>query len=52
MRTVFVILTAALVALWLLGLITVHTMGGLIQILLAVAILMVLVRVMRGRRIV
>jgi Family of unknown function (DUF5670) len=44
--TIFVIL----LILWGLGLMTSHTMGGLIHILLAIAIVMVLVQVTRGRR--
>jgi hypothetical protein len=39
-----------LVALWLLGMVTSYTMGGLIHILLVVAIVVVLVRVIQGRR--
>lgn len=38
--------------LWGLGLITAHTMGGFIHILLVIAIVMVLVRVIQGRRII
>ncbi len=37
-----------LVVLWLLGLVTANTMGGLIHLLLVVAIVMVLLRVIRG----
>ena len=37
--------------LWLLGLITSYTMGGFIHILLVIAIVVVLVRVIRGRKI-
>jgi hypothetical protein len=37
--------------LWLLGMITSYTMGGLIHILLVVAIIVVLVRVIQGRRV-
>ena len=40
-----------LVVLWLLGMITSYTMGGLIHILLVVAIIVVLVRVNQGRRV-
>jgi hypothetical protein len=40
-----------LVVLWLLGVVTAYTMGGLIHILLVVAIIMVLVRVIQGRKI-
>ncbi|MDP3848693.1 MAG: lmo0937 family membrane protein [Pseudomonas sp.] len=41
-----------LLILWILGLVSSYTMGGLIHILLVVAIVMVLVRVIQGRRIV
>ena len=43
-------LVAILVVLWLLGMVTSYTMGGLIHILLVVAIVVVLVRVIQGRR--
>lgn len=36
--------------LWLLGLITAHTMGGFLHILLVIAIVVVLIRVIQGRR--
>jgi hypothetical protein len=36
--------------LWALGLVTSYTMGGFIHLLLAVAIVMVLVNVISGRR--
>ena len=39
-----------LVALWLLGLVSSYTMGGFIHILLVLAIIVVLVRVIEGRR--
>ena len=41
-----------LLALWLLGLVSSYTMGGLIHVLLVVAIVMVLVRLIQGRRLV
>jgi hypothetical protein len=44
--TIFVIL----LILWALGLITGYTMGGFIHILLVIAIVVVLVRVIRGRK--
>jgi len=44
--TVFVIL----LILWLLGLMTGYTMGGVIHILLVIAIVVMLVRVIRGRK--
>lgn len=39
-----------LVVLWLLGFVTSYTMGGLIHVLLVIAIVMVLVRIIQGRR--
>ena len=39
-----------LLILWLLGLVTSYTIGGFIHILLVVAIVMILVRVIRGER--
>jgi hypothetical protein len=38
-----------LVILWLLGLVSSYTMGGFIHILLVIAIVVILVRVIRGR---
>lgn len=40
-----------LVVLWLLGVVTSYTMGGLIHGLLVIAIVVILVRVIQGRRI-
>ena len=37
--------------LWLLGLLSSYTMGGFIHLLLALAIVVVLVRVIQGRRV-
>ena len=39
-----------LIILWLLGFVTSYTMGGLIHILLVIAIIMVLVNIIQGRR--
>ena len=41
-----------LVILWLLGLVSSYTMGGFIHILLVIAIVVVLLRVIKGRKIV
>lgn len=38
-----------LVVMWLLGLVTSYTMGGLIHILLVVAVVVLLVRLIQGR---
>ena len=43
-------LVVVLIVLWLLGLVSSYTMGGLIHLLLVVAIVVVLVRVIQGRR--
>jgi len=39
-----------LLALWLLGIVAAYTLGGFIHILLVVAIVMVLIRLIQGRR--
>lgn len=39
-----------LIVLWLLGLVSSYTMGGFIHVLLVVAVVIFLVRVLRGRR--
>jgi hypothetical protein len=40
-----------LLVLWLLGLVSSYTMGGLIHILLVVALVVIAIRVIQGRRI-
>jgi hypothetical protein len=42
-------LLIVLLVLWLLGVVTSYTLGGLIHILLVVAIIVVLIRVIQGR---
>ena len=44
--TIFVILVVA----WLLGVVTSYTLGGFIHLLLLVAICVVLIRVIQGRK--
>ena len=39
-----------LIVLWALGLITSYTLGGFIHILLVIAIIMILIRVIRGEK--
>ena len=39
-----------LVVLWLLGLVSSYTAGGLIHILLVVAVIVIVVRLLQGRR--
>jgi len=45
--TIFVIL----VVLWLLGMVTSYTLGGFIHVLLVIAIVVVLIQVIQGRRV-
>jgi hypothetical protein len=40
-----------LLVLWMLGMVSAYTMGGLIHLLLVVAIVAVLIRVIQGRRV-
>lgn len=44
-------IAVVLIILWLLGLVSSYTMGGFIHILLVVAIVVVLVRVIQGRKV-
>jgi len=39
-----------LIVLWLLGLVSSYTMGGLIHVLLVIAVVVILLRVIQGRR--
>jgi len=41
-----------LLVLWALGLVSSYTMGGFIHILLVVAVVVVLIRVIQGRRVI
>jgi Family of unknown function (DUF5670) len=43
-------LAVILLVLWLLGLVTSYTLGGFIHVLLVVALVVVLIRVIQGRR--
>lgn len=45
-------LAVILLVLWLIGLVTAHTLGGFIHVLLVLAIVAVLIRVIQGRRVV
>ncbi|MEI6577921.1 MAG: lmo0937 family membrane protein [Eubacteriales bacterium] len=45
------IVSGVLVVLWLLGIITSYTLGGYIHILLVIAIIVLLVKIITGRRI-
>ena len=43
-------IAVVLIVLWLLGLVTSYTMGGIIHILLVIAVVMILIQVIQGRR--
>jgi hypothetical protein len=43
-------IAVVLIILWLLGLVTSYTMGGFIHILLIIAVVMILVNLLSGRR--
>lgn len=43
-------IAVVLIILWLLGLVTSYTMGGFIHILLVIAIVVILMRVISGRK--
>jgi hypothetical protein len=43
-------IAVVLIVLWLLGLVTSYTMGGFIHILLVIAVIMVLLNLINGRR--
>ena len=43
---------AVLLVLWLLGMVTSTTMGGLIHVLLVIALIVVVLRLLSGRRVV
>lgn len=43
-------LAIILVSLWLLGMVSAYALGGLIHVLLVVALIAVLVRIIRGER--
>lgn len=43
-------IAVVLIVLWALGLITSYTMGGFIHVLIVVALVVVLIRIIQGRR--
>jgi hypothetical protein len=43
-------IAVVLVVLWLLGFVTSYTMGGFIHVLLVIAVVVILIRVIQGRR--
>jgi hypothetical protein len=51
-HTMLMTIAIILLVLWALGLVTSYTMGGLIHILVVVAVVIVLVRLIQGRRVI
>lgn len=45
------IIGVILIVLWLLGMVTSYTMGGFIHILLVIAVVVILIRVIRGQKV-
>ncbi len=43
-------IAVVLIVLWLLGLVSSYTMGGFIHVLLIIAVVMILIQVIQGRR--
>lgn len=43
-------IAVVLIILWLLGFVTSNTMGGLVHVLLVIAVVVILIRVIQGRR--
>ena len=44
-------IAVVLIVLWVLGLVSNYTMGGLIHILIVIAIIVVLLRIIQGRKV-
>jgi hypothetical protein len=44
-------IAVVLIILWLLGLVTSYTLGGFIHLLLVLAIIIVLIRIIQGRKV-
>jgi hypothetical protein len=49
--TMLMTIAVILIVLWALGFVTSYTMGGLIHVLLVIAIIVILVRVIQGRKV-
>lgn len=43
-------IAVVMIVLWLLGMVSSYTMGGLVHLLLVIAVVMVLVNIIQGRR--
>ncbi len=45
-------IAVVLIILWLLGMVTSYTIGGFVHVLLVIALIMILVRLIRGEKII
>jgi hypothetical protein len=45
------IIAVILIVLWLLGIVSSYTIGGFIHILLVIAVIVILIRIIRGRKV-
>jgi hypothetical protein len=45
------LIAVVLIILWLLGFLSSHTMGGFIHVLLVIAVITILIRIIRGRKV-
>jgi hypothetical protein len=45
-------IAVVLLVLWALGLVTAHTMGGFVHVLLVMAVIVVLLRIIQGRKVI
>ena len=45
-------IAVVMIVLWLLGMVSSYTMGGFVHLLLVIAVVMVLVNIIQGRRVV
>jgi hypothetical protein len=50
-KTMLITIATILIILWILGLVTSSAMGGFVHILLVLAIIMILIRLIQGRRV-
>ena len=49
-RSGLIAIVVVLIVLWLLGMVTSYTMGGLVHALLVIAVVVVLIRIIQGRK--
>jgi hypothetical protein len=49
-RTMLYTIAVVLILLWLLGIVTSYTISGFVHILLVIAVVLILVRIIQGRR--